>query len=99
MAKPQQHSESTFERALRDFKTGLTLQELNDFAGTTLRDLQITIATIQRRQASTSTMQYLKRIEGFLEAMESNARITEIFLNVHNFIAFIWGPMKFLLQV
>ena len=90
MAPKPQTQDTTFERTLRDFKDGLTVEQQKEFGATTLYDLKVTIAVIQKKQASTRTRQYLKRIEGFLEAMQQNGQIVETFLNVHNFVAFIW---------
>ena len=44
-------------------------------------------------------MMNLTRIKAFLEAMEQFEQIVNVFLNVNDFVAFIWGPIKFLLQV
>ena len=84
------HRESTFERTLRDFKKSLSPEQQKEFAGTTLKDLQIAITAIQEKQKATRTNQNLRRIEGFLEAMEANAKIIDVFINVHSFVAFIW---------
>lgn len=35
-------------------------------------------------------MKNLTRLKEFLEAMENNSKIIEVFLNVHPFVAFIW---------
>lgn len=39
------------------------------------------------------------RLNSFLEAMEQYGKVIEVFLNNSEFISFIWGPAKFLLQV
>lgn len=107
--------ETTFERCLREFKDSLSPEERKWWAETTLADLEKAIAAIQQKQESTRTQQGFQRIQGFLEAMKSNAAIIEVFLNVHPFVAFIWvrlddakgfitliseqGPMKFIIQV
>jgi hypothetical protein len=90
MAAPVPRKENAFERCFREFKKDLSPEQLKDFEGATLEDLQITIAAIQKRQASMRTLQNLRRIEGFLEATEANSKVIEVFLNVHNFVAFIW---------
>ena len=41
----------------------------------------------------------LSRIQSFLEAMNQFGKVVEMFLNVSEAVAFIWGPMKFLLLV
>lgn len=35
----------------------------------------------------------------FLEGMETHGRVIDVFLNASPTVAFIWGPIKFLLQV
>lgn len=90
MASGEQHRQNSFERTLNEFKKQLSFEQQRDFGATTFKDLQITIAALQKRQASTRTAQNLRRIQSFLEGMERNAEVIEVFLNVHNFVAFIW---------
>jgi site-specific recombinase XerD len=83
-------TQNAFERVLADFKKELSEEELTNFDGTTLNDLQAHIDALQREQAKRKTMQNLTRIQGFLEAMESYSKVLDVFVNVHNFVAFIW---------
>lgn len=85
-----QSRENSFERTLNEFKKSLTIEQQRDFGATTLKELQITIAALQKRQASNRRAQNLRRIQSFLEGMEGNAKVIEVFLNVHSFVAFIW---------
>ncbi|KAI9665474.1 MAG: hypothetical protein M1831_001616 [Alyxoria varia] len=73
-------------------------QERRSFPIATHDDLCTTIADIQNDQGKTKTAQNLTRISRFLEAMEDFERIAKVYLNVHEAVAFIWGPAKFLLQ-
>lgn len=41
----------------------------------------------------------LARIGKFLEGMEGLGKIIDVFLNTSETVAFVWGPIKFLLQV
>jgi len=41
----------------------------------------------------------MKRLARFLEAMEMYSKVLETFVNVSDFVAFIWGPVKYLLLV
>lgn len=75
---------------LRDFKDTLTAEERLEFKATTLRELELTIVAIQKKQATTKRMQNMTRIRGFLEAMESYGKVVEIFVNASEFVAFIW---------
>jgi hypothetical protein len=88
-----------FEATLTDFKARLTLKELKDFEIISFQDVQKTILHIQDVQETKKSMMHMIRIQSFLEAMNEFSKVVEIFLNVSNFVAFIWGPMKFMLQV
>jgi hypothetical protein len=41
----------------------------------------------------------LTRIRRFLEAMDQYGKVIEVFLNASSMLCFVWGPMKFCLQV
>jgi hypothetical protein len=91
--------QDTFQKTLESFKTRLNSKEREDFQFTTLEDVRQTIAHIQAEQGNQKTMMNLNRLESFLEAMNQFGNVIEVFLNASNFVCFIWGPMKFLLQV
>ncbi len=91
--------EDTFEMILSDFKKRLTEKELNDFKFATLKHVQIEIARIQNEQETLKRMMDSSRLQSFLNAMEQFGKVIEVFLNASKFVAFVWGPMKFLLQV
>lgn len=44
-------------------------------------------------------MMNLVRLESFLEAMDQFGNVIDAFLNASLFVGFVWGRMKFLLQV
>ena len=91
--------ESGFRNALAKFSSGLTPKEIEEFRFTTLEDVHKVVVTIQHQQARRKEMMNLTRIQSFLEAMKSFGEVIEVFLNLSEFIPFIWGPIKFLLQV
>jgi hypothetical protein len=91
--------QDSFQDALKTFKARLNSKERDDFQFTTLEDVRVTIAHIQAEQGNQKTMMNLNRLESFLEAMNQFGNVIEVFLNASNFVCFIWGPMKFLLQV
>jgi uncharacterized protein YpuA (DUF1002 family) len=70
-----------------------------DFTFTKFNDVRNTVLRIQNDLDHLKSMMNLTRIQSFLEAMEQFSKVTEVFLNVSNFLCFIWGPMKYLLQV
>ena len=92
-------AQDIFDTTLADFKKRLTSKELEEFKFTTLDEVRILIARVQREQESLRTMLDMSRIQSFLEAMTEFGKVIETFLNVSNYIAFVWGPMKFLIQV
>lgn len=88
-----------FECALKNFKDHLTQAEQNSFKDTTIDDLKSTIDRIQAKQLSNRTNRNVKRLRAFLEAVDSLTKVLDVFVNVSDFVAFVWGPMKFLLLV
>ena len=88
-----------FERALRSFKAHLTPVEQNSFTGTTLEDVRLTIASIQKTQITERTNKNVARLRKFLEAIESYSKVLDVFVNINDFVAFVWGPIKYLLLV
>src|SRR5436190_7552217 len=90
-------SEDTFEATLSHFKARLTSSEQDDFQFTTLTDVHTTIARIQEK--SMKTMTNLSRIESFVQAMTEFCKVIEVLVPASKYVAFIWGPVKYLLQV
>lgn len=81
---------SIFETALSDFKTSLTPEENEDFKMTDLAALKQVLSKIQKDQENRRSMMYMKRLEPFLNAMETYGKVIEVFLNTSNILAFIW---------
>ena len=88
-----------FQRVLARFSSRLTREEEAEFRFTTLDEVHQAIVNIQARQASRKGMRNLTRVLAFVEAMDQFGKVVEVFLNVSNILAFVWGPLKFLLQV
>lgn len=102
-AQPPQASPDPFCTALNEllvkFKNRLTNRELQRFKGTTLKDVEATLEDIQKRQDTQRELRNLTRIRGFLDAMDQFGKVIEVFTNSSNMVAFVWGPLKFLLQM
>lgn len=83
---------SYFDKALDTFRKGADLAEteLADFEITDLQTLRQTIGDIQNKQAQIKKLMYMKRLDPFLKSMEDYGKVLEIFLNVSDFIAFVW---------
>lgn len=92
-------SKDPFRTLLSNFKKRLTQRELDDFQFTSLEDVRLEIARIQAEQEIRKEMINMPRIESFLEAIDQFGKVIEVFLNTSEFVAFIWGPVKFVLQV
>ena len=89
----------TFEQTLAKFKSRLTKKELENFEFSSLNDVQMILLKIQEEQNRQKGMMNLARIQRFLEAMEQYGQVIEVFLNASSILCFVWGPMKFCLQV
>ncbi|RYN16465.1 hypothetical protein AA0112_g12495 [Alternaria arborescens] len=68
-----------------------------EFKGTTHDNLREELFKVQEKQEARLEMMSLARIKHCLEAMHQFGQVIEIFLNVSDAVAFVWGPMKFLL--
>jgi hypothetical protein len=91
--------EKGFQDALSKFKLRLSAREHTSFKFTTLKDLRQEILRIQAKQALKSECMNLTRVEAFVEGFRQFGEVVEVFLNTSEFVAFVWGPMKFILQV
>jgi hypothetical protein len=92
-------SRDAFEDILADFKINLTPKELQDFEFVTLNDVRETALRIQKDQEHLKTMMNMARLESFFEAMNQFGEVLGVFGNASIFVAFVWGPLKFILQV
>lgn len=99
MASNAASERGPFQTALTKFKNKLTGTQLSEFQQTTYNQLCAEILRIQQEQENVKTLVNMSRIQSFLEAMEQFGKIIEVFLNVSDAVAFVWGPMKFLLLV
>lgn len=92
-------TKDSFESILEDFKQDLSHKEAEDFQFVTLKEVEETALRIQKDQESTKSMKNMARIRPFLEAMEQFGKVIDVFLNASQFVCFIWGPLRFILQV
>uniref|UniRef100_L7J9W7 DUF7708 domain-containing protein n=1 Tax=Pyricularia oryzae (strain P131) TaxID=1143193 RepID=L7J9W7_PYRO1 len=88
---------TSFELALDKFRAQLSDQERVKFAVTKKGDLLVAILNIQNEQRLSKKMVNMRRAQGFIEAMEQFGKVIEVFVNSSEILAFVWGPMKFLL--
>ncbi|KAI8934776.1 hypothetical protein NX059_008463 [Plenodomus lindquistii] len=96
----QAHAQVTaFHLALANFTAKLSVEDKKRFKVTTLNDLHVAIEEIQQTQNSEQNLRAMSRLERFLEGMKEYDKVVSVFLNTTPILAYIWGPMKLLLQV
>ncbi|KAJ0425196.1 hypothetical protein BJY00DRAFT_308523 [Aspergillus carlsbadensis] len=88
-----------FQNALDKFASSLTKKQKLEFAVTKYEDVEDAIERIQQQYGEKKELQNMYRIQSFLEAMNEYGKVVEVFLNCTPFVAYIWGPVKFVLQV
>ncbi|PVI07637.1 C2H2 domain-containing protein [Periconia macrospinosa] len=91
------HKNGALQAAVLKFKNKLPPQQLVGFKDVTYDDLRDQIMKIQNDQEHNMKIMNLSRIQSCLEAMHQFGKVIEVFLNISDVIAFVWGPMKFLL--
>ena len=91
--------ERGFQDALAKFKVRMTAEERDRFKFTTLDDVRRTVLDIQQKQLAKAEGMHLARLQGFLEGCKQLGEVVEVFLNTSEVVAFVWGPLKFLLNV
>jgi hypothetical protein len=99
LAAPVQPGSDALRMAVSRFRARLKGDELTGFKDTTYEQLCGEIMRIQSEQERNKKMINLSRIQSWLEAMQQFSKTIEVFLNVSDAVAFVWGPVKFLLLV
>lgn len=89
----------SFEKSIVEFKEGLRKRDVEDFRATELEHLRTRIATLQTRQHAQRRLQDFNQLHPFLEVIEQYGKVVASFYPNKEIVAFIWGPLKFLLQV
>jgi hypothetical protein len=90
--------EHDFEEAIATFEKQATAKEKAQFALTTLEDVEAVVIDIQTKIGPQWSS---RRLQPFLEAMQQYADAISMFCNTSTLpiLCYIWGPMKFILQV
>ncbi|KAL3456285.1 hypothetical protein BJX64DRAFT_281462 [Aspergillus heterothallicus] len=81
------------------FQDFLTEKQRLQFAVTKYEHVQDSVEKIQQKYGEKKELLNMYRIQSFLEAMNEYGKVVEVFLNCTPFVAYIWGPVKFVLQV
>lgn len=82
-----------FQRALERFKTSLTRSSpdlIDQFSMTSPQDVKRVCLEIQDRQGRDGCLRRMRRVEGFIEAMDQLGKSIEVFLNVNELVCFLW---------
>ncbi|KAF5697106.1 zinc finger protein [Fusarium globosum] len=90
-------SDLIFEKSVAKFKSRLSRSQAEQFAKCTIDDVRNQIRHIQNRHGSQRRLRNMDRLSKFVEGMVHLGKVVEVFLNLHNGVALIWGPIKFLL--
>ncbi|KAL5121669.1 hypothetical protein ACEQ8H_000355 [Pleosporales sp. CAS-2024a] len=88
---------AAFAKALAEFRKRLTVEELAKFQNTTYDQFCQDLGDLQEKQRRRREMMNLSRIEAFLEGIHQLGKTIEVFVNASDMVAFIWGPIRFLL--
>lgn len=88
-----------FKNALTAFRNRMTPEELAMFRTTEYNQFCDELDHVQEEQMKRKELMNLSRIQGFLEGMHHLGKTIEVFVNAADMVAFIWGPIKFLLLV
>ncbi|KAK8876959.1 hypothetical protein PGQ11_001905 [Apiospora arundinis] len=92
-------SNIVLNRAVEKFRQGLTDEQRQLFTASSLEKVNAEIQSIQVRHGSRKQLRSLSRISKFLEAMNQIEQLAQIFLNVSEVVAFVWGPIKLALMM
>ena len=90
---------SPFRSALIKFRARLSGPQIEEFQKASYEKLCQEIMRLQYQQENEKKMRNMSRLSSFLEAMNQFSKVIEVFLNVSDAVAFVWGPIKFLLLV
>ncbi|KAM0430109.1 hypothetical protein ACHAPT_006115 [Fusarium lateritium] len=91
-------SSTSFERSLDQFRNYLSNYQKQQFRNANLQDLRDTIQKMQAKLGRDKRLCNFRRIEKFLDTMKQVEQLVTIFLNVHEVVAFVWGPIKLALM-
>jgi hypothetical protein len=91
--------DAAFQVAVTSFAAGLTDKQRRQFQGCSLKEVEDTIRGVEARLASQRQQRNMQRVSKFLEGMDQLGKVIEVFVNCDSTVAFIWGPIKFVLLV
>ena len=87
------------DRLLNKYRSRLTKEEDQNFENTTLTDVKVEILQVQEHLGKEKKNMCFPRIERFLDAMSQWGKVVSMFAEDAIFLAFVWGPVKYLIKV
>ncbi|KAK4146369.1 uncharacterized protein C8A04DRAFT_9869 [Dichotomopilus funicola] len=99
MSGISQSLDATFQAATANFAASLTEKQRREFRGCSRKEVEDAIRDIETRLASQRRQRSMQRIAKFVEGMDQLGKVVEVFVNVNSTVAFVWGPIKFVLLV
>ncbi|KAL2206930.1 hypothetical protein CC79DRAFT_1358704 [Sarocladium strictum] len=98
---PSESLDRDFRRAISNFKASskLTEAEQHECSHTTLEKFETSMAILQRQQAQTRQLQFMRRLEPFIETIKAYGKAIDVFANTSEILSFIWGPMRVVLVI
>ena len=90
---------AAFQMAVASFQANLTDKQRREFRGCSLKEVEDTIKAVEARLGSQRQQRNMQRVSKFLEGMNQLGKVIEVFVNCDSTVAFIWGPIKFVLLV
>lgn len=91
--------EAIVKKALDRLKSVLSSEDDRMFSNTSLEDIMREARKIESEQGPRLGLKNLRRIEPFLRFLESYAGVIEVFCQAYAPMAFVWGPIKLILQL
>lgn len=83
----------SFERALTKFKQSVSRKSpelVDQFSISTLHDVQKACIAIQDEMGPNACLRRMRRLKGFIEAMDQLGQSIEVFVNANDLVCFIW---------
>ena len=81
---------SDIKEAFSKLKDSISSQDAQDFQSTTLQDVRSAAHKIEQQQAQRQSLRNMRRIEPFLNFMESYSRVIEVFCQGFSPMAWVW---------
>ncbi|KAK7424247.1 hypothetical protein QQX98_000515 [Neonectria punicea] len=88
-----------FGRTLEKFRRTLSDEQKRAFSSTNLDDVKKAMQDIQDQIGPGKKLRNFIRLKKFLEGMKQMEELVKVFAQVHEVVAFVWGPIKLALMV